>query len=74
MLRPLDFRNPEERDPASEKYVHKSMFDTVNMYISNHEYYNDDALNDTPQIPSNPDHMTIFRENGMPERVAQYYG
>lgn len=34
----VDCRKPEERDPTSEQYIHKSRYSYVSHYISDHEF------------------------------------
>jgi len=41
----VDCRTPAERDPSSADYIHKSRYSTINSYISEHEYVNDDLDN-----------------------------
>jgi glutamate--cysteine ligase catalytic subunit len=37
----VDCRNEEERNPASDKYIAKPRYSTMNHYISNHDYVKD---------------------------------
>jgi hypothetical protein len=34
----VDCRSPTERDPTSDKYIHKSRYSSINSYISEHDY------------------------------------
>jgi len=45
----VDCRTPEERDPKSLQYIHKSRYSPLSHYISNHEFVTD-SLNDTQKL------------------------
>jgi len=44
----VDCRTEEERDPASENFVPKSRYSSMNHYISDHEYVLEECFDAVP--------------------------
>lgn len=66
----VDDRTSDELDPSSPHYVPKSRYDTVNHYISNHEYVKPSYF-DTIQYNVNPSHLEQLMKQGGEEEGGE---
>lgn len=66
-----DDRTKEERDPKSDKYIHKTRYSTVSHYLSNHQYATDD-VNDTCILPVCAKIMNELQAGGVDKRLAYH--
>jgi glutamate--cysteine ligase catalytic subunit len=60
----VDDRTPDERDPKSKKFIHKSRFGPAYSYISENKLIQD-FHNDYPKFPINEEYFKLLIANGI---------
>lgn len=68
----VDDRTDEEKDPNSNRYIHKSRYSPAYTYISESKY-SDDFNNDTPKFPINQEYYETFVKNGIPPKLSLHF-
>lgn len=68
----VDCRNPEERNPSSDKYIHKGRYSAANYYLSQHEFIDHEKHNDASPIPVNERYMMELKNSGVDETLARH--
>lgn len=60
-------------DPNSNNFVPKSRYSTLNHYISDHQFFAGDELNDGIKLKINSNHFETLKNEGMSDRLAYHF-